>query len=79
MYGWQAGAALYSIAGTGSVNKPIHPSEIKQADLIERAVATKEEHAIKFTEACLREYALNQNQSYLQAASDSLNRLPSFS
>jgi hypothetical protein len=79
MYGWQAGAALYSIAATGSVNKAGEPSEIRKANLIERAVAAKEEHAIKFTEACLREYALNPNQAYLQAANDSLSRLPSFS
>ena len=79
MYGWQAGAALYSIAGTGSTNEPTEAFAIKKADLIERAVATKEEHAIKFTEACLREYALNPNQAYLQAAHDSLKRLPTFS
>jgi hypothetical protein len=78
IYGWQTAAALYSIAGIGSTNKLAETSEIKKSDLIERAVATNEEHAIKFTEACLREYALNPNQVYLQAANDSLNRLPSF-
>lgn len=78
VYGWQTAAALYSIAGIASPHKLSEPSEIKQADLIERAVATKEEHAIKFTEACLREYALNPTQVYLQAANDSLSRLPSF-
>jgi hypothetical protein len=79
-YGWQTAAALYSIAGVGSANanKITASPEIKTADLIERAVATKEEHNIKFTEACLREYALNPKQVYLQAATDSLSRLPSF-
>ncbi len=77
-YGWQTAAALYSIAGIGSTNKLPEKLEIKKADLIERAVATKEEHAIKFTEACLREYTLNPTQVYLQAANDSLSRLPSF-
>jgi hypothetical protein len=77
-YGWQTAAALYSIAGIGSTNKLPEQLEITKADLIERAVAKKEEHAIKFTEACLREYALNPTPVYLQAANDSLGRLPSF-
>lgn len=82
VYGWQTAAALYSIAGIGSSNKLSETAEIKKADLadlIGRAVVTKEEHAIKFTEACLREYALNPKPVYLQAANDSLGRLPSFS
>src|SRR6185295_1095038 len=54
-YGWQTAAALYSIAGVDSPNKIAEGREIKKADLVERAIATKEEHNIKFTEACLRE------------------------
>ena len=77
-YGWLVGAALYSIGATDSINGPIRDQEIKRDDLIERAVATREEHAIKFTEACLREYSLNSNNVYLQAAKDALGRLPSF-
>ncbi|MCI0387402.1 MAG: hypothetical protein MOB07_01350, partial [Acidobacteria bacterium] len=49
--------------------------EIRREDLIERAVDSREEHAIKFTEACLREYALNPKPIYLQAAKDALARI----
>jgi hypothetical protein len=43
--------------------------------LIDRALATRDEHAIKFTEACLREHALNPKPVYLQAAWDAVGRL----
>jgi hypothetical protein len=42
--------------------------EIDRDDLIDRALATGDEHAIKFTEACLREHALNPKPVYLEAA-----------
>jgi hypothetical protein len=44
-------------------------------DLIDRAVASREEHAIKFTDACLQEYRLNRKDIYLQAARDAISRL----
>ena len=74
-YGWQAAAGLYSISGSGSPNALPVATEIKRDELIERAVAAQEEHAIKFTEACLREYALNPKPIYWQAAQDALGRL----
>ncbi len=77
-YGWLVGAALYSIGATDETNEPLKQQEIKHEDLIERAVGTREEHAIKFTEACLREYSHNSNPVYLRAANDALGRLPSF-
>jgi hypothetical protein len=51
----------------GQPNEPLQDQEIKRDELIERAAATKEEHAIKFTEACLREYSHNSNAIYFQA------------
>jgi hypothetical protein len=74
-YGWQMAAALYSISGIGRTSGPVNEQEIKRDDLIDRAVGLREEHAIKFTEACLREYALNPKPVYLQAARDALDRL----
>ena len=74
-YGWQASAALYSISGDGSFNAAPADKRIDREGLIDRAVALREEHAIKFTEACLREYALNPKPIYLQAAQDALGRL----
>jgi hypothetical protein len=44
-------------------------------DLIDRAVAAGGAHSIKFTEACLREYALNPNPVYLVAARDVTERV----
>jgi hypothetical protein len=77
-YGWQTAAGLYSVSVTARPNNISGMPEIKKEDLIERAVATKEEHVIKLTEACLREYALNPKQIYLQAANDSLTRFGSY-
>ena len=77
-YGWQTAAGLYSVSVTGLTNKVSDMPEIKKEDLIERAVATNEEHVIKLTEACLREYTLNPKQIYLQAANDSLERFESY-
>jgi hypothetical protein len=74
-YGWQVAAGLYAISGNATPNALPAAKEIKRDDLIERAVASQEEHAIKFTEACLREYALNPKPIYLQAAQDALGRL----
>ena len=51
-YGWQTAAALYSISSIGATNTLPESKEIKRDDLIDRAVASREEHAIKFTEAC---------------------------
>ncbi len=74
-YGWQLAAALYSLSGIGSFNQLPEAKEIKSDNLIDRAVASREEHAIKFTEACLREHALNPKPVYLQAAHDALERI----
>ena len=74
-FGWQVGAALYSIAAIGSTNVLPAAQEIKIDNLIERAVANGDEHAIKFTEACLREYSHKSNPIYLQAAQDALSRI----
>lgn len=73
-YGWQTGAGLYSIGGITVPNKIIRDKEIKR-DLIQRTVASNEEHAIKFTEACLSEYSFNPKPIYLQAAQEGLERI----
>ena len=76
-YSWQTAAGLYSISAIGSTNSLPEAKEIKRDNLIDRAAALQEEHAIKFTEACLRNYALNPRMIYLQAANDALERLQS--
>ena len=74
-YGWQMAAALYAISAGESANSLTAGAEIKRDDLIGRAVVAQEEHAIKFTEACLREYGINPKQVYLLAARDAVERL----
>lgn len=76
-YAWQACAAVYSWYSTApaqdnsGLTKPIEDEE----ELIDRAVVAGGAHSIKFTEACLREYALNPNPVYLAAARDAAERV----
>jgi hypothetical protein len=68
-YAWQTGAALYSVYGTTKPDgRDIAAPEETPQELIARAVATGDDHAIKFMEACLREYAIRPNSVYLAAA-----------
>ena len=71
-YAWQACASIYSWY---SVAPPLDTSELAiqtsdHEELKDRAVAAGGAHSIKFTEACLREYALNPKPVYLAAARD---------
>jgi hypothetical protein len=68
-YGWQTGAALYSVYATAKPDghAVVAPTETPE-QLIAGAVETGDDHAIKFTEVVLREYALNPNPVYLAAA-----------
>ena len=74
-YGWQAAAGLYAAFGRTTETKVPEGFEQSEEDLIDRAVATGDEHAIKFTEACLREHALNPKPIYLLAARHATNYL----
>jgi hypothetical protein len=66
-YAWQGAAALY--AGFSGKAPGALAGEIpERAELVDRAIATGDEHAIKFTEACLREHTLNPKPVYLLAA-----------
>jgi Questin oxidase-like len=75
-YGWQLAAGIYSVFGETLIKTKADDDDESKQDLIDRAVKNGDEHAIKFTEACLREYALNPKPVYLLAArmvSDELN------
>jgi Questin oxidase-like len=68
-YSWQAACGLYAAFGsqpmpTGAIEAP---RESRDA-LADMAVANGDEHAIKFTEACLREHSLSPSPEYLAAA-----------
>lgn len=74
-YAWQGAAALHSAFG-GVVPAPPAAGPLPDRDeLVDRAIATADEHAIKFTEACLREHALNPKPVYLLAARHAVERL----
>lgn len=68
-YAWQAAAAIHSRGHyPHAVTMP--PTAPEASDLIDRAVFSGDEHAIKFTEACLREHALNPDPAFLASPLD---------
>lgn len=74
-YAWQAGAALYAVFGQQATSDSVSSRQVDHEDVIDRAVATTDEHAIKFTEACLREHNLHADDVFLAAAIDASTRL----
>jgi hypothetical protein len=76
-YAWQACAAIYAWYATMPPPSPLAhtPSTAAPEDLIDRALAAGGAHTIKFTEACLREFALNPQPVYLLAARDAAERV----
>ncbi len=68
-YAWQASVAIYAAFGRhAKPRREPEPVAESTDELFERAIATRDEHAIKFTEACAREAALNPQPTYLAAA-----------
>jgi len=67
-YVWQAAAALYATFGSSTQLPSVREGKTAAADLVDRAVACGDEHAIKFTAACLAEHALNPQPAFLAAA-----------
>jgi hypothetical protein len=76
-YAWQACAGIYAWYSTTPPpsRSGFTPPTEAPATLIDRAVAAGGAHTIKFTEACLREYALNSHPVYLVAARDAADRV----
>ena len=75
-YAWQACASFSSSAGGKTASPPSPDTKLPtREELTDRAIATGDEHAIKFTDACFREYALNPKPVYILAAKDGVSRL----
>jgi hypothetical protein len=73
-YGWQADAALYSALARD--RKPaISCESMDKEEIIDRAVVSGDEHAIKFAEACIREQAVSPQPVYFVAAGDAAAKL----
>jgi hypothetical protein len=67
-YAWQSGCGLYACFGGGTaMAETVAPCEKDEGALTDLAVAHGDEHVIKFTEACLRRYALAPSPAYLAA------------
>ena len=75
-YGWQAAAALYTVLGmkARSTAEYVTPT-FGRDELIDRAIRSGDEHAIKYTEACLSEYVLSPSPIYLRAADHAIGWL----
>jgi hypothetical protein len=76
-YAWQAAAGLYAAFGISAPsNDAVATPRLSIDELIDRAIDNADEHAIKFTEACIHEYALNPKPVYLAAAAHAIELLP---
>jgi Questin oxidase-like len=74
-YGWQAVAALHVAYATERAAPVPEDDPVPSAEeLIERAVASGDEHAIKLTEAALRCFARTDDPDLLRAAADASAR-----
>ena len=76
-YAWQACASIYAAYATGeSVDPPPSAADdLDDAALIDQAVEARDEHAIKFTDACLREHRITGDAAFIVAARDVVVRL----
>jgi hypothetical protein len=74
-YAWQAAAALYAASASAPPVPAVEAQQLDWEDVIDQAVATGDEHAIKFAEACLREDGISPSPSYIAAANDAGQRL----
>ena len=76
-YAWQTCAAVYAWYGVRDAGERAAggPPDHDRDDLIDRALHARGPHTIKFTEACLREHAINPNPVYLAAAHDAATRV----
>ena len=75
-YAWQTAAAMYATFGTRADLSHLVEAKVgNQDELIERAIGCGDEHAIKFTEVCLREHALNPDPAFLAAAGHAIRML----
>ena len=68
---------LHTVAAYSDETPPARDEWPRQEEsvIIERASATDDPHALKFAEACLREYHLHPHPVYLAAAEDWASRL----
>ena len=74
-HGWQTAAAFYSALVLEPPIDVVHAPAQSLDEIIDEAFDCPDEHAIKVTEACWREYALDPDPVYLVAALSTTRRL----
>jgi hypothetical protein len=74
-YAWQASAALYAAIGREIDRAPYDAYDGLKENLVARAVDTGDEHAVKFTEVCLRAHRMDPRPIFLVAAAHAIERL----
>jgi len=74
-YVWQAVAATTAMYADESAADRDEPAPLPQLEIVERSIATDDPHAIKFVEACIREFRRNPHPVYLAAAHNWATRL----
>src|SRR5215475_8575916 len=74
-YVWQNVAAVAAVYADEKPSENEDWRTHEESEIIERSVETDDPHALKFTEACIREYRLNHQPVYLAAAEDWASRL----
>jgi hypothetical protein len=72
---WQACAAMYAVWGRPPEPAEAGPPRASREELVEAAVKSGDEHAIKFTEACLRLDAAKPSPAYRAAAARAVELL----
>jgi len=72
---WQAVAAEVAAYGDGISVDHKADELLPEAEIVERSIETGDPHAIKFVEACVREFHHSPNPAYLVAAQDWAMRL----
>ena len=73
---WQAAAGIYSAyAEPAAVSTYSPDGDYDLEDIVEQAIRTMDEHAIKFVEACLHEHRRNPDPLFLAAGADAAARL----
>lgn len=74
-FAWQAGAAISTAYAVDRVLPQVLAAEEDWESLLSRAVETRDEHAIKFVDACRLEDEIRSNSVYFAAAADACERL----
>jgi questin oxidase-like protein len=75
LYAWQTVAAIYAVWAKDRTAPKVTEPAVSGDELRDVALANGAPHAIKFVDACLREYELNPQPVYLAAAADAAGRL----